>query len=122
MTAGAVDLLPKGKGGRKSGVPALDLRQPIPGKIFLSPSEKFCARCRESKPSGAFSRNPGSGDGLDWWCRVCRNAYTRAWRAENRERARELSRRGNRRWRSDPENRKRENKQRLERHRRKSQP
>lgn len=43
-------------------------------------SQRLCARCHQADPQP-----------WDCYCRACRQAYTRAWRAANPERDRELS-------------------------------
>ena len=83
---------PRGGRGRPgSSVGDTHLRRQQPGENF-SPERKRCARCGEWKPPEGFSPNPRMRNGLDSWCKECRNEYTRQWRADHPERARELSR------------------------------
>jgi hypothetical protein len=98
----------RGRAGRKSKEPSPDVSQRASQKKVLTDRAKVCRRCREFKPPEAFSKHSSNGDGLDSWCKNCRNAYMREWRAQHRERSRELSREGNRRYRADPEKRERE--------------
>ena len=48
-----------------------------------------CRACKRSKPLAAFLRNAAHKDARDVWCRDCRRAYARRWRAANREACRE---------------------------------
>lgn len=38
-------------------------------------SEKKCGRCHLTWDKKFFSKNPRSADGLDAWCKSCRNSY-----------------------------------------------
>lgn len=43
---------------------------------------KACTRCRQMLPLKSFAPKPKLSSGRDSWCRPCRRAYLRAWRAE----------------------------------------
>ena len=45
-----------------------------------------CTRCLQSFPPSGFHKVPGNRDGLSKICRVCKNADSRRWMAENKER------------------------------------
>lgn len=36
---------------------------------------KICARCRKELPLDMFSKNKSANDGLQNWCKVCRNKF-----------------------------------------------
>lgn len=49
------------------------------------PRLRRCRACKRVKPTTAFLRNAAHKDARDVWCRDCRRAYARRWRAANRE-------------------------------------
>jgi prevent-host-death family protein len=51
----------------------------------VSAGEKRCAKCRETKPSSAFSTDRGQPDGLYAWCKPCAAANLREYRAAHPE-------------------------------------
>jgi prevent-host-death family protein len=51
----------------------------------VSAGEKRCAKCRETKPSSAFSTDRGQRDGLFAWCKPCAAAHLREYRAAHPE-------------------------------------
>jgi len=53
---------------------------------------KVCTKCRSSKPFSEFRRCSRAPDGFEWWCKGCRGAYDRAWKAANPSKAKEYSR------------------------------
>ena len=48
--------------------------------------DKQCTECGEIKPLSGFRNRTISPDGLDYRCRVCRNASGKAWRKANPKR------------------------------------
>jgi hypothetical protein len=48
---------------------------------------KRCTRCQEMKPTEAFYRQPGRGDGLTSHCKQCRDSHDRERRADRYTRA-----------------------------------
>lgn len=46
---------------------------------------KTCISCQEDKPLGAFGKDASRKDGLNPYCRECRNVKTRTWYKQNRE-------------------------------------
>lgn len=48
--------------------------------------EKRCSCCKQIKSTDAFQRSAQSLDGLFYYCRECRNAHQRKWRANHRDR------------------------------------
>jgi 5-methylcytosine-specific restriction endonuclease McrA len=55
---------------------------------------KRCAVCREIKSLDDFGRWKSQPDGIAWACKPCYRAYRKDWADANRERKRELERRG----------------------------
>lgn len=53
---------------------------------------KRCAKCGEIKAVDQFQKHARSSDGLQSYCRVCTKESSTQWRADNRERTRELGR------------------------------
>lgn len=49
---------------------------------------KTCPKCVKTKPFSEFHKNSASRDGLQRWCKACRNEAEAKWRTENPERAR----------------------------------
>jgi hypothetical protein len=46
---------------------------------------KTCSKCKETQEDSRFPSRKASRDGLDSWCKTCRNAQRKAWVASNRE-------------------------------------
>lgn len=53
--------------------------------------EKYCSRCKETKPVGEFDRQRRSRDGLQPRCRACMKEVNRAWYERNKEKMSALS-------------------------------
>jgi predicted Zn-ribbon and HTH transcriptional regulator len=51
-----------------------------------TPDVKRCRRCGAVKPREEFAKRVRLRDGRSSWCRDCKNAATRAWRAKVRDR------------------------------------
>lgn len=53
----------------------------------ISTGRKRCFKCKDWKDRSGFyeNRKSGSKDGLDCWCKDCRNKYSRQWQYDNRE-------------------------------------
>jgi len=47
---------------------------------------KWCPQCQAQKPISVFGRDRWTNDGLTTRCRVCRNAYSKAYGKANRPR------------------------------------
>ena len=41
---------------------------------------KYCQRCGLLKAASEFHKNAGKSDGLDYWCKKCRNRYNKAYK------------------------------------------
>ena len=54
--------------------------------MFPKDPHKFCTRCSTAKGLGDFGKRKSAKDGLDSWCKSCRNAHHKAWVASNKER------------------------------------
>jgi hypothetical protein len=50
----------------------------------LADGSRQCAKCRKWLQPEAFPPNPRVQDGLGSWCRPCKVAATRRWRADHR--------------------------------------
>ena len=48
-------------------------------------AQKTCASNGDAQPLSNFSNNRNEPDGLDEWCKACRNAYVKAWLTIRRE-------------------------------------
>jgi len=46
--------------------------------------QKGCTKCRRMLPLEQFAPKPRPSSGHDSWCRSCRNAYLREWRAQRK--------------------------------------
>lgn len=66
-------------------------------------AEKRCSKCKTTKPVGDFGQNQASKDGLNVWCRSCRNEYYNERYAGDPKYV-ERRRRTTRKWLSDPAN------------------
>ena len=49
----------------------------------MTAAVKYCSGCGEVKPISAFHRKTGAKDGLQTYCRVCKNARDRDWQQAN---------------------------------------
>lgn len=56
-------------------------------------SHRLCVKCGESKPTDMFMPDRSNGGGRHGHCRACRRAYGIAWRAKNKDRVKETSKR-----------------------------
>src|SRR5664279_1999823 len=65
---------------------------PMPLNDTTSPL-KTCTKCGEGKPPSEFQRSARASDGLQNHCKVCANAYRRAWAAANSDKEKEYNRR-----------------------------
>lgn len=93
------------------GRPANGVRDKPPSPAGR-PSSKRCSKCGETKPLSGFHAKATNPDGLQRWCKDCRNAaerkrlaartpeevearrvYYRGWKSRNRERVRAYNRR-----------------------------
>lgn len=46
---------------------------------------KLCTKCKQTKHISQFAKNSSKIDGLQDWCRECRNSYNNDYRKENKE-------------------------------------
>jgi hypothetical protein len=53
---------------------------------------KVCTKCGVTKLREEFNKDGKAVDGLNWWCRQCANAASRAWAEANPERVKARSR------------------------------
>ena len=56
---------------------------------------KVCTKCKVEKELTEFCRNKIKKDRLESWCRVCKNAYNKKWKAENRDSVSEYNKKWN---------------------------
>jgi 5-methylcytosine-specific restriction endonuclease McrA len=56
---------------------------------------KLCTKCGIEKECSAFAKKRSSKDGLQEWCKECRNVYNKRWKKANREKEAQY----NKRWR-----------------------
>jgi hypothetical protein len=47
---------------------------------------KTCTKCKETKNLSEFNKSKNNKDGLNAWCRICNNEYSREWAKKNKER------------------------------------
>lgn len=66
--------------------PGPNPEQPLAGPVERAPERtKRCAKCKKTKPHGAFNKHAGKKDGMDAWCKLCSRADDRK-RNQNLER------------------------------------
>lgn len=46
---------------------------------------KICKTCKQHKPFDLFSKSKASKDGLDIYCKICRNKISKRWKDSNRK-------------------------------------
>jgi hypothetical protein len=56
---------------------------------------KVCTKCKVEKELTEFCKNKKTKDGLESWCKVCKSAYNKIWRAENRDGVSEYNKKWN---------------------------
>lgn len=50
--------------------------------VIETPAEKRCSRCGHVKPASDFTTDRREKTGLASWCKACRSAHLRRWRAQ----------------------------------------
>lgn len=52
-------------------------------RLSVNAKDKFCGRCKTTKPVEQFHRCQSSSDGLYPWCKACKAEQRKHWRSEN---------------------------------------
>jgi hypothetical protein len=60
---------------------------------------KYCPKCKQYKPYSEFAKSKDKKDGHHAYCKDCNRIAVNEWKANNKDRARELGRESRRRWR-----------------------
>lgn len=48
-------------------------------------TEKYCSKCKQTKPIDCFSKDKYCKDGIRKWCRTCRYEANKKWYANNKD-------------------------------------